>query len=220
MAEFTVVRMSGDVQQQSLQQGQPPAGDRRVVRTRLALRQALIDLMGERGYDAISVGDLCTAADVTRGTFYNHFGDKEQMLRSFEDEVLAGLDVFQERMAGLSLKDLARTVAFKKPLPLLVEMFDYLRSEGEFLNAVLHSDSSFSIRLRDAVCTNMVQSVLHERYRNSDDPFVGYYVAFFASAYLGVIMRWLETGMQEDSQQMALIAQRLLFISPGEQIKL
>ena len=142
------------------------------------------------------------------------------MLRAFEDEVLAGLDVFQERMAALSLKDLARTVARKKPLPLLVQMFDYLRSEGDFLDAMLHGDSGFTLRLRDAICTNLVHSVLHERYRNSDDAFVNYYVAFFASAYLGVIMRWLETGMQEDSHQMALIAQRLLFISPGEPIRL
>ena len=70
------------------------------------------------------------------------------------------------------------------------------------------------------VCTNLVQSILHARYRNSDDPFVGYYVSFYAGAYLGVIMQWLETGMQESSEEMALVAQRLLFIKPGESIKL
>ena len=63
-------------------------------------------------------------------------------------------------------------------------------------------------------------SVLHERYRNDPEPFVGYYVAFFASAYLGVITRWIETGMRESSEEMALIAMRLFFIKPGESIKL
>ena len=66
----------------------------------------------------------------------------------------------------------------------------------------------------------MIQSILHERYRNDPTPFVEYYVAFFASAYLGVIQRWLETGMQEDSEEMALIAMRLFFIKPGESITL
>ena len=60
----------------------------------------------------------------------------------------------------------------------------------------------------------------HERYRNDPEPFVGYYVAFFASAYLGVITRWIETGMRESSEEMALIAMRLFFIKPGESIKL
>ena len=78
----------------------------------------------------------------------------------------------------------------------------------------------FGPRLRDAVCTNLIQSILHERYRNNPEPFVQYYVAFFASAYLGVIQRWIETGMRESSEEMALIAMRLFFIKPGESITL
>ena len=43
---------------------------------------------------------------------------------------------------------------------------------------------------------------------------------FYASAYIGVVEQWLETGMKESSEQMARIAQRLLFIKPGESIEL
>ena len=198
------------------------AQDRRIARTQAALRDALISLIEQQGLDSISVGDLCAQANITRGTFYNHFKDKEALLASLEDEVISGLDVFQERMANLKLTELAKCVALKKPLPLLVELFDYLRSEAVFLHAVLGpgGDAAFAQRLRDSVCTNLVQSILHERYRKSTDPFVGYYVSFYASAYLGVIMRWVETGMNESSEEMAVIAQRLLFIKPGESIKL
>ena len=110
----------------------------------------------------------------------------------------------------------------KRPLPLLVELYDYLREQGDFLHAVLGpgGDVRFAPRLRDSVCTNLIQSILHERYRNDPEPFVRYYVAFFASAYMGVIMRWIETGMQESSEDMALIAVRLFFIKPGESIVL
>ena len=78
----------------------------------------------------------------------------------------------------------------------------------------------FGPRLRDAVCTNLINAVLHERYLNDPTPFVGYYTAFFASAYLGVIERWVETGMRESSEEMARIAVRLLFIKPGDAIVL
>ena len=50
--------------------------------------------------------------------------------------------------------------------------------------------------------------------------FVDYYLAFYASAYLGVITHWIETGMKESSEEMALIAMRLLFIRPGEPIRM
>ncbi|MEE0168892.1 MAG: TetR-like C-terminal domain-containing protein, partial [Eggerthellaceae bacterium] len=104
----------------------------------------------------------------------------------------------------------------------LVELFDYLRNQGAFLHAVLGpgGDAAFGPRLRDSVCTHLIQSVLHEQYRNDPSPFVSYYLAFYASAYLGVITHWIETGMKESSEEMALIAMRLLFIKPGEPIRM
>lgn len=196
--------------------------DRRITRSKKALRAALIDLMEEKGFDAITVNDLCVAADLNRGTFYNHFRDKDDLLAQLEAEVMEDLERFQVQMRNLTVHELLGYRARKKPLPLLVGLFDYLREQGAFLHAVLGSggDVGFGPRLRDSLCTNLVQSVLHERYRNDPEPFVGYYVAFFASAYLGVITRWIETGMRESSEEMALIAMRLFFIKPGESIKL
>lgn len=196
--------------------------DRRITRSKRALRDALIELMEERSFDGFSVNDLCERADLNRGTFYNHFRDKDDLLAQLEAEVMDDLDRFQAQMQSLTVRSLLGYRARKQPLPLLVELFDYLREQGAFLHAALGpgGDVGFGPRLRDSVCTNLVQSILHERYRNDPSPFVGYYVAFFASAYLGVITRWIETGMQESSEEMALIAMRLFFIKPGESIKL
>ena len=196
--------------------------DRRIVRSKKALRNALISLMEDKGFEAITVNDLCSAADLNRGTFYNHFSDKEHLLTSFEDEVMEDIADIQSRMKGLDVKEVMAYCLTKKPLPMLVDLFDYLREQGDFLHAVLGpgGDIRFGPRLRDTVCTNLIQGVLHEKYRNDPDPFVGYYLSFYASAYLGVITHWIETGMKEDSQQMARIAMRLLFIKPGEPIRL
>jgi AcrR family transcriptional regulator len=56
--------------------------DRRVQRTRDALRVAMMDLMVERGWDAIDVQTLCDRANIGRSTFYQHFPNKEELLRS------------------------------------------------------------------------------------------------------------------------------------------
>ena len=66
-----------------------PGEDRRITRSKRALRGALIALIEERGLDAITVNDLCERADLNRGTFYNHFHDKENLLTALENEVLA-----------------------------------------------------------------------------------------------------------------------------------
>ncbi len=80
--------------------------DRRITKTKRALRRALIELMEERGFDAVSVNDLCARADLNRGTFYNHFRSKEDLLAALEDEVMDDLDRIQEQMANLTVREL------------------------------------------------------------------------------------------------------------------
>ena len=64
----------------------PRATDPRVLQTRAALRNALLALIVERGWDAIGIRDVCERAGVGRSTFYTHFADKEELLFSgFED---------------------------------------------------------------------------------------------------------------------------------------
>lgn len=54
--------------------------DRRVRRTRTALREALIALIAERDFADITVQDITDRADVGRSTFYAHYADKEDLL--------------------------------------------------------------------------------------------------------------------------------------------
>lgn len=76
--------------------------DRRVQRTHRLLREALITLVLERGWEDVSVQDICERADVGRSTFYSHFGDKEALLTSGFELLRAELEahVGQEGGAG------------------------------------------------------------------------------------------------------------------------
>ncbi len=69
----------------------PDRDDRRVKRTRNALREAFVALIVERGWDGFSVQDLCERADVGRSTFYMHFADKEEVLGAGFEELARGL---------------------------------------------------------------------------------------------------------------------------------
>jgi AcrR family transcriptional regulator len=58
--------------------------DRRVRRTRAAVRAALTSLILDKGYDAVTVTDIIERADIGRSTFYAHFTDKRDV---FEDTI-------------------------------------------------------------------------------------------------------------------------------------
>lgn len=196
--------------------------DRRTLRSRQAFKHAMIELIAERGYDSITVNDLCDRADLNRGTFYNHFKDMDALSTSLQDEFFDGLTCFKGDMARLTLMDLAKIKLARKPLPLLVELFEYLLSQSAYLSVMMSpgGDIRFSQRLQDTFCTDLIMGMLHDRYRRQPTALVNYYVAFYSSAYLGVIRRWVTTGAQETPEEMAQIAMRLLFIKPGESITL
>ena len=63
--------------------------DRRVSRTRRALKEALTDLILDKGYEGVTVQDVIDRAEVGRSTFYAHFIDKDDLLMA----ILADLDV-------------------------------------------------------------------------------------------------------------------------------
>ena len=54
--------------------------DRRVVRNNGAILTAMVELMGEKRWVEITVGDIVDRADVARSTFYKHFSSKEDVL--------------------------------------------------------------------------------------------------------------------------------------------
>ena len=65
--------------------------DRRVQRTRDALRVALMHLMVEVGWDAIDVQSLCQHANIGRSTFYQHYANKEELLKANFESLRMGL---------------------------------------------------------------------------------------------------------------------------------
>ena len=63
--------------------------DRRVNRTKAMLREALMALVREKPYDRITVTEILGRANVGRSTFYMHFRDKDELLATGIDDLLA-----------------------------------------------------------------------------------------------------------------------------------
>jgi AcrR family transcriptional regulator len=76
--------------------------DRRVARTRDRLGDALIALMQEKPFDAITVQEVLDRARVGRSTFYAHYRDKLDLFLSDLDEFLEAMSTMLSRAGDTS----------------------------------------------------------------------------------------------------------------------
>ena len=155
-------------------------GDRRVRRTRRALRDALVAVIQEKGYDATTVQDIADRADVGRSTFYAHFEDKEALLVS----ALQDLHVMTEPGAGKgpsSLFDMSRTMfrQAQRQRPLFRAVF------GRFSVGLLYA------RMEREVF-DWVRSELRAIAPAAHDAAVTMAARVTVSAFLGLLRWWLD----------------------------
>jgi AcrR family transcriptional regulator len=84
--------------------------DRRRVRTRAALLRAGQSLFAQRSVDGVSIDDIVGAADVAKGSFYNHFPDKDALARALGDQARASAEALVAQV-GAGVADPAERVA-------------------------------------------------------------------------------------------------------------
>lgn len=108
-----------------------PDGDLRVRRTRKRLWEALMALLADRDFAALTVNDICARAMVHRTTFYNHFADKFDLLDN-------GLkDMFEDLRAGfVPPHEVFQTYDPGRPPAAFVALFEHILEHRPFYAAM------------------------------------------------------------------------------------
>jgi AcrR family transcriptional regulator len=68
-----------------------PVSNLRVRRTQKLLREALIELIEERGFEALTIGELTSRAMVSRAAFYRNYQDKYDLVEQIFEEAMSAL---------------------------------------------------------------------------------------------------------------------------------
>lgn len=192
--------------------------DRRVSRTRAALRQALVELSRERGYDAVTVEELTARANVGRTTFYLHYRDKEELLLEEFSELLNERLVAQFLDFPLSAWRLAPAGGQQPPFRPVLAIFQHVQENGELYRIVWRAESAGKInkQLR-SIIMDAIQRVVQrgrEELPNLALPVpLDLLASYVAGGLLAAVGWWLETGTDFTPEQMTHIFQRIYF--PG-----
>ncbi|MET8156104.1 helix-turn-helix domain-containing protein [Sphaerisporangium sp. NPDC005289] len=152
--------------------------DRRVRRTRRAAQEALVALILEKGYDAVTVTDVIDRADIGRSTFYAHFTDKQDVLFSNIDE----LDFLRPAPpAGPG-----RLFAFSLP------MFEHALEQRRLVRALLGRRGGGPIMARaEQVLSSVVRDELAAA-GGRPSPSLDLLVICVVGAFMALLRAWLD----------------------------
>lgn len=176
-----------------------PNTDRRILRTRDTLGDALFSLMHEKNFDEITVQDLLDRAGVGRATFYAHYRDKDDLF-------LSDVETFLESFSTT----LTRHGANSKRLIPVQELFTHIREVREFFAALVRSGKINDVL---ALGRGMFARSIDERLQAAGvdlDPLErSAHAHALAGSFLSLLDWWLDKGMKEDPKQMDELFHRM-----------
>lgn len=180
--------------------------DRRIIRTKKLIVDALISILKEKSVENITVSELAKKADITRATFYQYYKSPVEMLETLQNEITYDVEeIVLETEGGDAYGFVNR-------------LFNYFYNnpqKGKLLSFPINNISG-----QEKIGNN-----LHEKYmlRWKDEfqdkslkqfEYYRYYIIF---GCISVLENWVQKGMQETPEEMAETAVSFL---PKEKIYL
>lgn len=168
--------------------------DRRVKRTKKALRECLFSLLEKKTADEITVKELTEAADINRSTFYFYYKDINDMIIRIQDEIYS---VFEKEVLLPEIKFETEEDFVKYLTRFLV----FCKEHERICRFAIGNDpgSNLSSRIKTALTERVPNSA--SLYTVSDPK--KYLTGFAISGFWATILDWLNDGMAVSPEKMA-----------------
>jgi AcrR family transcriptional regulator len=188
-----------------------PKMDRRALRTRDCLGDALIDLMQERPFKSITVQDVLDRAKVGRSTFYTHYRDKDDLF-------LSDVEEFWEMMSSL----LERCGEVSNRVAPVRELFAHIAEVKVFREALVASGKAHDVmELGQGQFARAIEQRLM-KLTTATGTATGQFAAMshaLAGALFSSLNWWLDRGMPVSAAEMDDAFHRLVWSGVSGPVK-
>ena len=175
--------------------------DRRVLKTKRAIRRAFVEMLCSKEMDSITVTDIAEAADINRKTFYNYYSGVPQVMEEIEDEVVTA---FEEDLTDFNFHRDVQDVR-----QIFNRFWTLVEGDVEFYGRLFHQGNNshliekLTTLLRD-------KSVEYYTAQGSVDPqIVGIVVDYCISGILAVQRSWYLSGREMSLERLSQIVSEL-----------
>ncbi|MCH4072360.1 TetR/AcrR family transcriptional regulator [Pseudoramibacter sp.] len=185
--------------------------DRRVIKTKAAMRRAFTELLAEKPIRDIRVKELSERIHINRGTFYQYYRDIYDMQDHLEEELYNKFnEIFKDRPAPETFDDIKDR---------LLDIFTLLRQNADLTLALLgpNGDPKFVQSVQEMMRLRCINDLIrfnneHSAEELSHDQLFNYSYAFIVSGCMGMMKKWLSEDPDKTPEEMVDIVSSVLML--------
>ncbi len=185
----------------SVSESRPLSGSRpldvRQVRTRAALRAAVLELTGERPYAGISIGEIAQKAGVGYATFFRHYRDKDALLADVAEGFISETML---RLAPLALAAESRSAA--------LTLCRFVEERRPIFVALLVGGAGNAVR--EEILARAIRQVDLSRTATASWLPESLGPIHMVTSVLTIIGWWLEQGQDRSAEEVSVIIDRMV----------
>jgi len=180
---------------------------KRAKRTRKKLKKAALDVFSEKSVDAATVEEITEKADLGKGTLYQHFADKEEIVVTLVEEAIEHLierirsydaapDTLEEMLEHLLDAHYGFSVDCKEEFHLLFQGKLLLRLQSETLEDLEEPYLRYLKEIEDQVSTHLSPRIDPVKIRRLACAVAGFVFGFFSFAMIGMTEDEIENSIK------------------------
>lgn len=177
--------------------------DRRVIRTKKAIRNAFAQLLSVKELDDITVKDIAELADINRKTFYSYYSGVHMILEETENEIVEDFEA--------AIRDLPPDKLVREPYLLFSRLSAIINADIDFYEPLMKVNRSSRLI---AKVSEMLKQKLRESYaafsRVGEETF-NIMVDFTFSGLFSVYQSWFNSERRQSIEEISRTLSTLCF---------
>lgn len=151
--------------------------------TKMLLKGAMIDLMQTKPVEKITIKEICEKAQINRSTFYLHYSEPNELLKSIEDDIIENTAEYLDKIGADDNNSNA--------MQYMLMFFNYIKENDKIFRTLLvkRENPFFKKKFIKFALERVVSSL----NCTADEKYEKYVYGFVVNGSLGAIIEWIES---------------------------
>lgn len=176
--------------------------DRRVVKTKRAIKEAFAKLLTQKDINDITISDIAEEANINRKTFYNYYDGIYEVVGEIEDDIVRLID---KEVTGIGFQN-----SLQSPYLIFEKLTKVINTDTDFFGYLLGMNANVSLesKIADLLKSKFKMFVLQDV--EISELRLNLMTEFIISGMVAVYRRWFNSDRSEPietiSEEMKLLA--------------